>query len=67
MASCSAKERQNDRDKKGGPETKMEGEAQQIETKMEGEAQQIETETMEKWSWNRSEQPHLAKGKRKRQ
>lgn len=38
MASSSAKERQNDRDKKGG-----------LETKMEKEALKTETETMKKW------------------
>lgn len=37
MASSSAKERQNDGDKKGG-----------LETKMEEEGLKIETETMEK-------------------
>jgi len=56
MASSSAKKRPNDRDKKGG-----------LETKMEEQALQIETETMEKWRQSHKEQPHFAKGKRGRQ
>lgn len=56
MASSSAKARQSDRDKKVGPETKMEEEGLKIETK-----------TMEGYRWSRREQPHSLKGKRRRQ
>lgn len=55
MASSSAKERQNERDKRGG------------ETKMEEEGLKTEYETMEKWRQSHGEQLDLLKGKRRRQ